>query len=185
MKPSNLYAVTQEHDMNSTSDYLIIFEIKASQQRSSTEECKIFGKIKLNQGNHSSEFSLVSLKGFVLTMGQQGAVRVFKTIDLNDMIEEHISYKHNPFNNLNNETFSTTEVLQQKKSLGIMNRDIYETPSAQGSFVMIRNPQNLAQIILFEYLKISEKEGPGFLESYDMRLVLAVVSVLLFFLWKS
>lgn len=38
LKPSALYAITQETEGNSTNNYLVIFEIKASKQRSSTDE---------------------------------------------------------------------------------------------------------------------------------------------------
>ncbi|CAI2364543.1 unnamed protein product [Moneuplotes crassus] len=184
LKPSGIYAITQEHDDNSTSDHLVAFEIKASKQRSSTEECKIIGKIKL--GHHeSSSFSLSPLQGFVTVMDQFGELSVFKALNPNDLIEDQVKYVFQPFKERHNNTLSISEVLSRKKEFGIYNKDIRDINSYQGSFVLIRNPQNLSQVSLFEYIRIVEAQTEGFFDFIDMRIVMLIAAAIVYFLWRQ
>ncbi|CAI2359597.1 unnamed protein product [Moneuplotes crassus] len=184
-RPSEIYALTQENYSNFTSEHLVIFHINSSKQRTSMEGCKIVGKIKLSSDKASSNFTVVPLKGFVAAMDPLGKLSVYKALDLNDMVGERVKYVYKPFKNSHNATSSIPQVLSKKEQLGILNQDVRGIDSYQGSFVLIRNPQNLSEVKLFEFIRINEEEPEGLLDFLDVRILLLILVCTVFYLWRQ
>ena len=186
LSPSNLYAITEEVDQEqNTIHHLVIFEIKQASSKISAEECKIFGKIKLPQATNTTEYSLITLRGFVMVMDDQGVVQIFKTLNLNDLITSPVSYTFSPFKSLHTQTpVDSTGISEHKKALGVKNNDLREARSFQGTYVMMRNPQNLRQVIVSEYIKLHEVEETDWLGGSTIKVVLIAVALLLVVSWR-
>jgi len=148
--PTNLYAITKEVDEEANViSSLVIFEIKQSQNRVAAEECKIFGKIRLDSNKNDTDYSLDGLRGFTVIMDDQGVVKVFKSTEMNELIQDPTLYLYNPFEKLERSNSSVPLV---------KNTNVRELKSLQGSYVMMRNPLNLKQLILSEFIKMDDKQ---------------------------
>lgn len=166
LTPNNIFATTKDTDGVSN---LVIFEMKQTPNKIGAEECKIFGKIKL-QNSASNQYSMTTMRGFVMTMDKDGTIEVFKALSVNDLVNDPISYVYYPFKKLSSGSEITSNVTQVKNS------HLREIRSHQGTYVLMRNPQNLKQLILTEYIKISDKEESNWTEGYSFKILLFIIA---------
>ena len=158
LTPNSIYAYSQEtNEFNQTFRNVVLFEIRQSSNRVAAEECRIIGKVKINIRDINDKYSFTNLRGFITLVNDLGEVEIFKSLNIHSLVNDPISYVYKPFEKYNNGTLlSSEEILKIKQDLRIQNSDIRDVRSNQGTYVMVRNPQNLKQIAFTEFIKLDE-----------------------------
>ena len=186
LSPNHIYALGNERGselatpdtdgLNTTSSSIIIFEVKQAQNKMGAEECKIYGKLKLHNTSPDDKFSMASLRGYVLALRSDGQLEVFKSNDLNALIQNPISYIYNPFDKY------TVDDAELNASVDTNVRDI---KSVQGTYMLLRNPRTHKQVILTEVIKVNEVYESDWMNSNFVKFALLGIAALfvLVFRW--